>query len=367
MGHRSHLARVLYAGAFTTLLALGCQKDDAKAAQAEKGKEPPKSAEKIPEDFVMNDFFKEGKTFKPIASDAGLDAGFLTGPAAGASAAGALVDAPLNERRVKLTNPGAEPKAARRYVLKAATEDRRLVISTSVLQEAQGQRQGGDQPPVTVALAFTGKPGAEQRLDVVLKKLTLQMPPNVDKRVALAQEKQLKEIAGLSLGMRLSSRGSLGEPEFEAEKMPPGAQEIVPILAQAFEIVTIPFPEEPVGVGATWEETQMQKDQSGIEVETQTSYVLKDASKDGVLKVDVEMKRRSKKVEVRAKGAPPGTTMEMKGSGKYSYELKLSGVAIKVDGELVTQRIIEVPQGPQKVTQTETSKVKHALDTSKVP
>lgn len=346
-------------------MCVACNKEDPNAAN--KGNEPPRQPEKIPDDFVVNDSFKEGKAFRPMAMDGGVDSGFLSGVGGGADPSAALVEAPVNERRMKVTNPGADPKVARRYTLKAASEDRRMVVNASISQEADGQRQGGDQPPITALLTFTGKTDhGDQKLEVVLKKIALAAPPSADKRIAAQQEASLKELAGLTIAMRLSARGSLGDPEMAQEKMPRAAQEILPILAQAFELVTVPFPEEPIGIGAMWEEDQVQKEQGGLEVATHTTYTLKDV-KDGTLKVDVAIKRESKKVEVRAKQVPPGTTMQVTGEGKYSFETKLTTVASKVDGELVTIRSIEIPQGPKKIKQTEKATVKHALDTGKVP
>jgi hypothetical protein len=352
---------VLAAAIVTT--GVGCKGD----AKKEEANNAPKPAEKIPEDFVMNEFFKEGKKFKPILSDAGLDASFLTGPSGeGGAPAGMVEDTAIAERGVRVTNPGEAPKVARRYNIKGGPEERRLSINAQISTEMDGQRQGADQPPITAQLVFTGKPDkGEDRLEVVLKKLSVNTPPNADKRQQAAQDAALKELSGLTVGMRITPRGSLGEPEFKEEKMPRAAQQIIPILAQAFEIVTVPFPEEPIGVGAVWEETQKQKEQGALEVVTHMTFTLREVKGD-VLKVEAEIKRESKKVEVRAQGAPPGTTLQITGTGKYVYETKLTGVATKVDGELTTIRAVEIPAQGKKMKQVETAKVKHAIDTQKL-
>jgi hypothetical protein len=138
------------------------------------------------------------------------------------------------------------------------------------------------------------------------------------------------------------------------------AEELLPVLVPAFETVAVPFPDEPIGVGAVWENESVQREQ-GMEIRTTATYTLREVKGD-LLKVDAQIKRASKKSEIKDKRVPPGTTMEVSGEGKFAYELKVTGVASKVDGEMSSVRTIELSQNGKKMQQLESSKAKYVLE-----
>lgn len=340
----------------------GCSKDDPKDTP----KAAPKTPEKIPEDFVMNDFFQDGKTAKPIV-DASVEGGLFAGAgdggagAAAAATGGGDEDGPSIDRKFKVTEPGAEPRAPRRYAFKPTPETRVMTMKASITREAGGQRQAQEQPLPALTLTFTAKPkGKGFRMEGTIQKLEL--PPENGKPPSPEAVAALAALKGVGVSLDVTPRGGLGEVKFEGKQVPKGADEILGLVNQAFEVILAPLPEEPIGVGGKWEEQATTRER-GIEAKTTTTFTLKEWGDGGVIIDGTTIGKSPKQALKGDPRIPPGATVEIEQKNELHYELKPTAVATKVTADTSKVVKVEVPQGGKTMTETQTIKVKIAIDT----
>jgi hypothetical protein len=332
----------------------GCKDDAKKDLKAESTKAP----EKIPEDFVINDFFKEGKGARPIVEAGavpgiGSAAGSATGPSAAAS--GATGGAPSageeeaenGDRKFKIVEPGSEPRVARRYAFKAQSDTRVMTLKVTVVRDVGGKKQEQAQPPLTMTLAVSPKPAVAPKkgavLEVSIKKFDQE---GLDKARAAAAQQVFK---GLGVIVEVSPRGGLGELKFAGQKPPQGSEEVVQLLVKALEILVAPLPEEPIGVGAKWKEEKTDRDRA-VEIKTISTCQLKDwTGEAGGVECTVERSIPKSKT-------PQGVLVSQDMKDRVTFQISTHSVASKVDAELVNTEHAEVP-GQGKIDQTSVVKI----------
>jgi hypothetical protein len=343
-------------------LALGgCGKDAPKKVDDE-----PKKTTPVPSDMVFNDFVPSGGggSIVGVKTDGGLLEGGMasaenppgadpsgTDPGGGASEA---------QPKLKVLETGAEPRAVRRYTFTANRSDKRIVT----VRQSAGRQGGGPAQEAAFAITvdFTPKTVKPTSTKFELKVLKVDLPdaPVAQKAQAAAQ---LAPFVGLTGSFDVTSQGELGEVEFKADdKMQgPGAEVIIQSLQQSLELVVPPFPNEAIGVGAKWER-KLERKERGQENSAKHTFTLKELTADGgVVVADIEV--AVPKTAVKQRGAPPGATQEVKGTGVTTYAFKFDHVALKVDGDMTILQKIELvdPKG-QKQSEVTVVKLKSKLE-----
>ncbi len=339
-------------------LALGCTKEEPKAI-----KDEPKKSTPVPDDMgSFNDFLpKSGAGGVAVKLDGGLEGGLAAVDTAGGggSEPGA---APGDDDKpaLKVTEPGAEPRAARKYAFTANRVDKRIL---TVAQEQARGGQVGNAITLQINVDFTPKKVEPKGTHFEAKVTKVDLPG----AQAGAQQAQLAQalsgLNGLTGGFDLSPRGEAGEVSFQADaKMQnPLAEGVVQGLQQAIELITPPFPDAPVGVGAKWERST-EKKEGGLEQKAKQAFTLKEVTAEGgVVEADIELK--VPKRPLQAKGVPPGAMISVDGKGHYTYQFRFDRLATKVTGEIaVTQHIEVADQTGKKQTIEETQKVKQTIE-----
>lgn len=340
----------------------GCSKETPKKVDDE-----PKKTTPVPSDMVFNDFVPSGGGSGIVGVK--TDGGMLEGGMAAAESAAlgepadpnAAPGGPTDDAKLKLLEPGAEPRAVRKFTFAANRSDKRLItIRQSAGREGAGPAQ---EAAFAITADFVPKQVKPASTKFELKVLKVELPDAQGAMKAQAAA-QLAPFTGLTGGFDVSSQGDIGDIDFKAdEKMAgPGAEVIVQSLQQALELLLPPFPAEAVGVGAKWERKVDRKDR-GQENSSRRTYTLKELSADGgVVVADVEVS--VPKHAVQERGAPPGTTQEVKGKGTTTYAFKFDHIASKVDGDMSILQKIELadPKTGQKQQQVTVVKLKSKLE-----
>lgn len=338
----------------------GCGKDPPK-----KPVDEPKKATPVPSDMVFNDFVPAGGGggIVGVKTDGGIPEGGMAaaeGPAEGGDP-GAGGAAPDEGAKLKVTEPGTEPRAARKYTFVANRSDKR----TLTIKQSAGREGGG--PAQEIAFIINAdfvpkfvKPASSK---IEMKVLSLDIPgmQGAAKAQAAAQLAMFKGLTGV---FDVTSRGEVGEVEFKADErmQAQGADGIIQSVQQALELVVAPLPDAPIGVGAKWER-KVERKERGLENTAKHSFTLKEVTADGgVITAEVEVAQP--KHPFQARGIPPGATEEVKGKGSYTYEFKFDHIASKVDGEMTISRKIELvdPKGAKQQDVT-VVKLKNQLET----
>ena len=349
---------------FAAVLGLAaCSKEPPKKVD-----DGPKPATPVPSDMVFNDFVPSGGSsgIVGVKSDGGMLEGGMAaveGPAGGGEPGDPNAPGgggPGDEGKLKVLEPGAEPRAVRKYTFAANRSDKRVIT----IRQSAGREGGG--PAQEGAFAITAdfvpkqvKPAATK---FELKVLKVELPDAQGAQKAQAAA-QLAPFTGLTGAFDVTAQGDIGDVDFKAdEKMAgPGAEMIVQSLQQALELLVPPFPTEPVGVGAKWER-KVDRKERGQENSSRRTYTLKELNADGGV-VTAEVEVAVPKHVVQERGAPPGTTQEVKGSGTTTYAFKFDHIASKVDGDMTILQKIELadPKG-QKQQQVTVVKLKSKLE-----
>ncbi|HRH00191.1 MAG TPA: hypothetical protein PLR99_28295 [Polyangiaceae bacterium] len=329
-------------------------------------KTEPKKPQPVPSDFVMNDFFTDDTQVKGVAGDASVnlpDGGAAPSSGAGGGGAAAASDAHVT----KLVEPGAEPRAPRRYAFAAGKPEVRVgQVRVAITVAAPGrppEQQAEPALELTMKLSTKGASKGTFPFDVRLEKAALAEGQGLDPRSAAEAQKQLGPLVGLAAKLDITPRGMVGELAFAGdEKMAkPGTAEVLQMLQQTLEFAAVPFPEEPIGLGAKWEMSTVSAAQ-GTKVTTTTVFLLKEWSPEGGV-VTAEISRSAPKSPLRDPRMP-GAQLTLEGKGSYTFKVKLDRPTQKVSGESETVAKIDVPKsakGPAQVI-TQTIKTKHLLD-----
>ncbi len=344
------------------MVVTACGKDAPK--KVDEG--PPKTTP-VPTDMVFNDFVPPSGgsgAVTGVKHDGGaLETGMAGFEGTGAATAPAGDPGALPEAAAKLvvTDAGAEPRLPRKYAFVANRTDRRLIT----IRQSAGREGGGPAQEVAFALTADFTPKAVKptstRFELKIVKIDLPGVPAAQKAQATAQ---LAAFTGLTGTFDITSRGEVGEVEFKAdEKMAAGGAEmILQSLQQALELVVPPFPDAPIGVGATWER-KVQRNERGTENAAKHTFILKEASAEGgvvATTVDVSVPKHP----FQQRGVPPGATEEVSGKGAYTYAFTLDHVSKRVEGEMAITRRIEVtdPKTGQKQAVAELAKLKNTFE-----
>lgn len=349
---RAPLAATL---ALLAILA-ACNKDPPPKPTTDEGK---KSALPPPSGMVFNDFLPSGgsETGLSVRGDGGLEAGIGEAVGAGASAP----DSGENPqeaaaRKLKVTSPGAEPRAARKYTFVANRTDKRSIT----------MRQGlgpGQENTFVVLVELTPKQVKPTGARFEVKVLKVEVPdvPPAQKAQFGAQ---LSALSGLTGTFDVSSHGEIGEVQFKANDERLQGSQLAQVFAQGLqqtlELVMPPLPDEPVGAGATWERSA-DREEEGVQMKGKHTFTLKDVTAEGgTITSQIAMQVPKRAVSVR--GAPPGTMIEVKQTGNYTYAFRFDRVATKVEGDLSIAQNIEIPGKPP---QAQTIKLKHVVEVAK--
>ncbi len=321
--------------------------------------------EAVPTDFVLNPFLPDDKQAK-VALQVRTDGGAPAIPTGAGSGAGPTGEPPAEVADdTKVTEPGAEPRAERKYVFTAGKTDTRVAtIKDSVSQG--GQTQG--QPPIKATLAVTVKDKTANgaHVEVKVTKLEIVATSEADKALAAQAGAALGAVVGLAGLVEVTTHGQKGEMQFSAPQGGKGAQlaqQIVPLLQQAIELLYLPLPSSPIGVGAKWESRSKQGGQ-GVEIKVVSSFTLKSWTGD-VGEVDATIAKSAPKQAMPDPRAPPGSTMSVEGKATFGWTFRLDKPAQKVSGDDTTTTTISVPAGLKGPGQSvvQVMKIKQTVET----
>lgn len=345
-----------YVGLGILMLSLmGCDKDKPKAEETKAAEPTP-----VPSGLVFNDFLPTtGNATGLGVRDAGLDSGLAAVTGGDTSEPATAEAATATAGKLKITEPGAEPRAPRKYTFTANKTDKRvLTITQSVSQSSGGQSAPPQEVTLKLYLDLTPKQVKQTAAMMEAKLAKVELPG-----APPAAAQMLAGLTGLAGTFEVSARGDVGEVQFSGGSQMKNqmAESVLQGLSQAVQLLYAPLPDGAIGVGAKWElVAPAEQSEQGSK-----KFTLKELNGDsGVVDAEIEIK-----VPRRAQPSRGGGMMfvEVDGKGKYSYQLKLSQVATKVEGDLTLNEKIEVadPRGGGKQTIVQSQKAKHLIEVAK--
>lgn len=229
------------------------------------------------------------------------------------------------------------------------------VVTATVTASVGGKGPAaGEQPPFKFTFNTTPKtrtPDGKTHFELKIQKVEIVVAGNMDPQMAQQKGVLEKAFVGLEGGFDATASGDVENVSLAADKVPRMAQQILPLFAQSLEFLVIPVPSAPVGVGAKWTTTS-HDDQVGATVTT-TYTLVSHAGTAAQVKTDIT--RFAPKKAFEDPQAPPGSMLEVKGSGSYTIDLHLDGVSTKADGSSNMTISLTAPgQPPQNTTVKQT-------------
>lgn len=287
----------------------------------------PKKATPVPSDLVFNDFLPPtGTSGLSVKVDGGLEGGIA---AAGTEENGDVPDSVA----MKVLEPGAEPRAVRKYAFAPNRTDRR-VLTIRQTQSVQGQKQ--EQPGLVFTADFTTKevnPKGGATIEMKVVKVDLADKERIDPRAVQQLAGELAAFEGISATFTVSPHGDIGElsmagtPRMQRE----AAAEILQALQVFVELLLPAFPTAPIGVGAKWEREEDARE-AGVQLKQKRTLELKEVTAEGGVVV-ANVTRKIGKQAVQNPKMPPGSTVEMEGTGTSTYTFRFDRLSTKVTAE----------------------------------
>lgn len=270
----------------------------------------------------------------------GFNSMFLDAPQDAAASPAPVAVAPA----LKLANPGSEPRRAVRYAFAAGvSRDVTASFRGTVREEGPGGRSS-QQPSYRLTLQVTAaQPGPEgtpftfavRKADLGAGGATL---TDEERRNVKALLDALTLVHG---SFHVTPSGSNSQLALDVRgAVPKEIEAVLPSLVQAVELLVVPWPTEPIGVGASWAQvsTGVGEGADGLKGALTARFELKALTATGAT---VEVTTDRKAPRQTPAGAPPGAFVQVDAKGTYTMTTPFTGVVTKVIGAMETKLALE--------------------------
>jgi hypothetical protein len=342
------------------LVLLACDKEKPKPDDSKKPESTP-----VPSGLVFNDFLPTtGNSTGLGVRDSGLEGGLadMAGgggePAAG-GAGGGDEAAGANEK-LKVTERGSEPRAARKYTFTPNKVDKRVfTITQSVTQSAGGQTTPPQETTIKISIDLTPKQ-VKPAGALIEAKVTKVEIPGAPPQAA----QMLASLNGLTGTFEVSSHGDVGEMQFAGSPAMKNqmAQSVLQAISQSVQLLLTPLPTEPIGAGAKWEQTAAPTPE---QPERRTMrFTLKEVTNEGGV-VDSEIEVKVPRTAAQNPRGGGMMTVEVDGKGKFTQQVRFSQSSPRSEGELTVSQKIEGSDAKGKQTALIIQKSKQLIEAAK--
>jgi hypothetical protein len=241
-------------------------------------------------------------------------------------------------------NPGADPKNLLVYSFVSKTRVVDAVIKRSQAAGASGL------PGADASFHFTfaatprlkGGSAGDATIDLKVTKLQTGVPNDAAPDVKAAMQSLEKAFVGVVAHVDTTAHGEISDPQYEVDS----TSDAVDMMTRAVEMLVVPLPLEPVGVGAKWAKTMVLKDENGTDLSgTITMTLLARDSQTATIKVEAT---NSGRMPIPDPNAPKGAFIRRNTSNTYTTVVRFDGVAARSDGASKLDITPTVPGQPDE-------------------
>lgn len=261
---------------------------------------------------------------------------------------------------IKVTSTGSGPKKLLRYAIPAGQKARmEMTMSTSMTMNIMGNPMPMDMPAMKMFIDMTVTnvaPNGDITYDIVFSKVEVDAAGGTSPIAAQAMQAVTDGMSGIKGTSTITSRGVATKTALEIAD--PTVKQLMPQMASQVENISTAFPEEAVGVGATWEIRQtVAGEQTSF-----TKTLIEVVSMDGqavTLKMTSEQTAPPQSVSNPA--LPAGTEVSLEkltGSGVGTSTVQLNSLVPTSSMESTTSTVMGVNMGGQSMPMTTESKIK---------
>ena len=230
-------------------------------------------------------------------------------------AAETAADGAAREVRVTLLEAGSEPRQVLRVTpTKGAVQTTTMTMTMEMAMVVTGFAPPPQKlPPMRTTMAVEVddvSPEGDISYTFTMEKAEVLPADGVPANVVEMLETRLVSMEGLKGTGRATSRGVTQEAEIEIpEDVDAQTRPLLESMKQSLDQFSAPYPEEPVGLGASWE-VEIPMKHGGIESVTVATYTLERVT-DGGCTLAVTMRQAAEPQDIDNPQLPAGTTMRV--------------------------------------------------------
>ena len=228
---------------------------------------------------------------------------------------------------VTLASPGAEPRMRLRYKPVAGSkESMTMTMTMGLSMSMDGMSMPAMDMPVMKLTADTGvtsvAANGDVTYDVAFTGMTAEPGPGMDPSIAAMVQGSADSIRALKGSITMSDRGINKTSTMNVDQITdPMAKQLLASMSSSLEALSMPMPEEAVGVGAKWEVRQAIKNAGAQMFQRITCELTSLDAQGATIRTSVEQTIPAQTV---TNAALPGATMNVeKGAGTSAGTLAL--------------------------------------------
>lgn len=252
---------------------------------------------------------------------------------------------------VTLVSPGNAPRAAVRYKVAPTFKSRLdMVMTMGMNMDMGGMQMPMSMPSMKLSadVAVTGvAPTGDITYDIVFSDMTID-PAGADPNMVAAMQGALPSMKGMKGTAVVSSRGVHKSVNMDMSTVSPAFQQTMQAMSSSLENMSLPFPEEPIGLGAKW--TVKQALSSGGMKTFQTINVELTAIDGNQITLGVKNEQTAPPQPVSNPQLPPGATVSLvnlTGTGTGTMKIKLDSLVPTSEMNAKTTTVMDMSMSGQ--------------------
>jgi hypothetical protein len=229
--------------------------------------------------------------------------------------------APPAPPKLTLVTLGAEPRKKLAYALGGKT---RTVDATM----RRSLKEGTDPAEVVsfhyLFTAASERPqdgGGDATVSLKVQKLDVLLPSDAPAEAVEGARALGTAFQGVVAQVDVTSGGRIGDPKYATD----AESDAVDMMTRVIEALFVPLPEEPVGIGAKWQEVLARHDEEGMDLNGTVTMTLVARDADTAT-IEVEATNAGK-VALKLPGVPKGAQIERGVKSKAKTVIRFDGVA----------------------------------------
>lgn len=250
--------------------------------------------------------------------------------------------------RIDVQSHGAEPRAPVVFTAKAGAKET-LRMRMGMELTAAGN-QAAAQPPIEMTFALTTAAAdarGESPIAGELRGIDVKPATPDQAKMAEAMRGPLSALEGLKFDYSLTKTGMHRDFKLQKSAKLGGPQaQIAMGIVQSYRSTATPFPEEPLGIGATWTVVSRHPDAGADLMQFSTCKIVERSGNQVTL--EISTKQLAAAAEVAAFGLAPGvkprlTSFDSGGTGRTVYDTTRAAV-ISSKSTVNTRMALEIVQ-----------------------
>jgi len=265
---------------------------------------------------------------------------------------------------VTVLAPGAAPRSPLRYKIAADHKSvMDMTMGIGMNMNVGGQAMPMDMPPILMSATIdVTSVAANGDVTFNLAFTKMGVGPGADPNIAAAMEAAGASITALKGSATVSSRGVTKSAKLDFSKVDPTMQQALGQMTSSVENISMPLPEEAVGMGARWEVRQTVSG-NGLTMFQRAEYEVTAMDASSVT-VKVKLDQQAPAQPFSNPSLPPGidaTVDKMTGSGTGTMTIRFDSLVPTSTLETLSSMVMGMNMGGQVQSMSTDTRMKMTI------